>query len=40
MGVQRDPEHLAKSIDMYLRAAALFPDDEPDKQVSTELITV
>jgi hypothetical protein len=26
-------EHLEQSIDRYLRAASLFPDDEPEKQV-------
>lgn len=26
---------LKESVHMYLRAASFFPDDEPEKQVST-----
>jgi len=33
VGIERNRESLEKSIQFYLRAAALFPDDEPEKQV-------
>jgi hypothetical protein len=32
-GFQNNPEHIKLSIDMYLRAASLYPDDEPEKHV-------
>jgi hypothetical protein len=32
-GVQPNPQSLEESVNMYLRAASFFPDDEPEKQV-------
>jgi hypothetical protein len=33
LGIERNRECLEKSIHYYLKAAALFPDDEREKQV-------